>query len=73
MEISDTHSTYSINSILRRGCKNNMRIYIKIAQLRTVDLMHYALEIEKNAIKEKQNNEAELQKSKDRKVHYAIG
>ena len=29
--------------------------------------------LEKNAVKETQNNEVELQKSKNRKVHYAIG
>jgi len=29
--------------------------------------------LEKIALKETQNNEIELQKSKDRKAHYAIG
>ena len=29
--------------------------------------------LEKKVVKETQNNEIELQKSKDRKAHYAIG
>ena len=32
-----------------------------------------SLEIQKNAVKETQNYEVELQTNEDRKVHYAIG
>ena len=49
----------------------NMCVYIKIA-LYCRSAIECVRNLE-NAIKETQNNEVKLQKSKERKVHYAIG
>ena len=67
-----THSTCSINSTFKKGFAKRTCPFIS-RQLHTVDKPSSASEIQKNAAKETQNNEVELQKSKDRKVHYTIG